>query len=193
VEPRHVGEGPGDAQQVVHPLEEPGLQLGVVEVLGERPAQPGLGRPAAVLEDGPQADPAGAGHRPLGQPPPHRSRRISRICCISSLAVAIPAPPCAGRHLTGAAALPMRVQDGRNRRSGIPRERGDHLAPQSVFRILRNRCSRSIGIGVQDAPEYASDVRATKTNGAWRSPRARRPARVCAMPCFRCGRWRHLP
>ena len=68
VEPGHIRERPGHPHQVVHPLEEPGLQLGVVEVLGERPPQPGLGRPAAVLEDGPQADPAGAGHGPLGQP-----------------------------------------------------------------------------------------------------------------------------
>jgi len=37
---------------------------------------------------------------------------------------------------------------------GIPGT-GDHLAPESVFTILRNGCSRSIGIGVQDAAEYA--------------------------------------
>ncbi|MGH2376332.1 MAG: ABC transporter ATP-binding protein [bacterium] len=49
----------------------------------------------------------------------------------------------------------MRVQHGRNRRSGSPGT-GDHLPPESVFRILRNRCSRSTGIGVQNAPEYAA-------------------------------------
>jgi hypothetical protein len=48
----------------------------------------------------------------------------------------------------------MRVQDGRNRRSGSPGT-GDHLPPESVFTIRRNRCSGSIGIGVQDRSEYA--------------------------------------
>ncbi len=49
------------------------------------------------------------------------------------------------RHLTGAAALPRRVQDGRNRRSGSPGT-GDRRPPESVFRIVRNRCSGCSGI-----------------------------------------------
>lgn len=39
---------------------------------------------------------------------------------------------------------------------GIPGT-GDHLPPESVIRILRNRCSGSIRIGVHDAPEYAHE------------------------------------
>jgi len=38
-----------------------------------------------------------------------------------------------------------------------------------VFRILRNRCSRSIGIGVQDAPEYACHC-VPEGGGGRRSP-----------------------
>jgi hypothetical protein len=30
--------------------------------------------------------------------------------------------------------------------------------PEWAFRIPRNRCSRSIGISVQDAPEYARSL-----------------------------------
>jgi hypothetical protein len=71
---RHVREGPGDPDQVVHPLEEASLQLAVVQVVRQRPAQPGLGRPAAVFGHGPQANPTGPGDGPLGQPagPPPR-------------------------------------------------------------------------------------------------------------------------
>jgi hypothetical protein len=46
VEPRHVRERPGDPDQIVDSLEEAGLQLAVVQVVRQRPTQPGLGRSA---------------------------------------------------------------------------------------------------------------------------------------------------
>ena len=67
VKPRHVREWPGDPDQIVDPLEQAGFQLRVVQVIRERPVQPGLGGPAAVLGHGPQAHPTGAGDSPLGQ------------------------------------------------------------------------------------------------------------------------------
>jgi hypothetical protein len=67
VKPRQVRQRPGDPDQVVDPLEEPGLQLAVVQLVWERPGQAGLGCPTTVLEDGPQADPTGPGDGPLGE------------------------------------------------------------------------------------------------------------------------------
>ena len=67
VEPCQVRQGPRDPDQIVDPLEEAGLQPGVVQFVRERPAQPGLSRPAAVLGHGPEADPTGPGHGPLRQ------------------------------------------------------------------------------------------------------------------------------
>jgi hypothetical protein len=67
VEPGHVGERPGHAHDVADPLEQPGLELSVVPLGGQRPRQAGLLGPVAVLSHRPHAHPAGPGNGPVGE------------------------------------------------------------------------------------------------------------------------------
>jgi hypothetical protein len=60
-------------------LEEAGLQVGVVQVVRERPAQPSVGLPAAVLEDGPQADPRAAPTFPVIEPCNSMTRLVAGL------------------------------------------------------------------------------------------------------------------
>ncbi len=68
VDPGHVGERPRDPDEIMDPVEEPGLQLGIVQVLRQRPGQADPFGPAAVLGDRAQADPARPGDGPVGEP-----------------------------------------------------------------------------------------------------------------------------
>ena len=67
MEPGHVGPGPGHAHKRVDLPEEPGFQLGVVPLGGQRPRQIRLLGPAAIIRHRAEADPTGAGDRPVGQ------------------------------------------------------------------------------------------------------------------------------
>ena len=67
VDPGHVRHRPGDADEVADPLEQAGLELDVVPLRGQRPAQARLLGPAAVLGHRPKADAAGPGDRPVRQ------------------------------------------------------------------------------------------------------------------------------
>ena len=67
VDPGHVGQRPGHAHDVPHPLEQPGFELGVVPLGRQRPCQARLPGPAAILRHRAQAHAAGAGDRPVGQ------------------------------------------------------------------------------------------------------------------------------
>ena len=67
VDPGHVGQGPGHADHVAHPLEQPGFHLGLVPVGRQGPRQPRLLGAAAVLRHRAQAHAAGQGNGPVGQ------------------------------------------------------------------------------------------------------------------------------
>jgi hypothetical protein len=136
VEPHHLRERPRDPDQVVHPLEQAGLQVGVVHLVGKRPTQPGLDCSTAVRR-GPR--PVEAGRRPTALAGSRGS-----VASVASPSASRHFP--LRRHLTGAAALPMRLQDGRNRRSG---------RPERAITFRRNPCSGSSGTGVQDRSESA--------------------------------------
>jgi hypothetical protein len=120
---------------------------------GRPAARPG-GRPY-----GPQADPARAGHGPLGQATgPPQSQDLADLSHQQPLR-RHPGTSFGRRHPTGAAALPMHVHDGRNRRSGSV---GMCVQdpPEPMFTIDRNRRSGCSGIrsplGSQFLPSFGS-------------------------------------
>ena len=67
VDPRALRPDPRPHRR--RPGKQPGLQLGVVEVGGERPAQAQRRGPLQIERDRPDADRAGLGYRPVGQAP----------------------------------------------------------------------------------------------------------------------------
>jgi len=67
VDPGHVGQGSGHTDEVADPLEQPGLELGVVPLGRQRPAQGRLLSPAAVLGHRAQPHATRPGDRPVGQ------------------------------------------------------------------------------------------------------------------------------
>ena len=139
VEPRHVRERPRDPDQVVDSLKEADLQLGVVQVVRERPVQPGLGLPGGSTRTRSPGRPHRRRPRPAGA-----GRRPTAVAG-SRGSVASAASPSASRHLLWSEA-PYRCRGATDACSRWP---------ESPFGIHRNGRSGSPGTDVHDRSESA--------------------------------------
>jgi hypothetical protein len=139
VDPDHVRQGAWNPHQVTDPSEQPGLELAVVQLLGQGPPQACLGGPPTVFRDRAHADATGPGDGPVGQAGPElQPQNLPHL----------PHP------------YPLRWHVGPSflevpyRRRRAPEERSRW--PESVIRMDRNERSGSVGISDQDGPEYAT-------------------------------------
>src|SRR5262245_26918973 len=149
--PDHVGPRPRHADEIAHPLEQPGLELGVVPLRGERPAQSRLRARRQYSDTVPSPTPQARAIARCGRRCSSFSRRISRTCLIDSLSVMsvgalLPEGPPYRRAAT------TDELSGSESAITIP-GRGDHDAPEFAIRMKRNERSGWIGTGDHDRPE----------------------------------------
>src|SRR5439155_4487067 len=138
--------------------EEPGFELGVVPLGGERPRQIHPLGPAAIVRHRAEADPAGRAIARWGRRWSYFSRRISRTCLIDSLSVmSVGDPPFSKGPPYLRAGWATDERSGSEFAITIPGI-GDHDAPESMIRIDRNERSGSAGTGDQDASEPSADT-----------------------------------
>jgi hypothetical protein len=151
VEPGHVGQRPRHADEIPHPPEQPGFELGVVPLGRQWPRQVCHAGPPTVLGHRGHAHAAGTGNGPVGQVLlVLQSKNFADLPHRYPLRHLSGRPPFGGSPYRGDQAADER--SGSESAIGIPGT-GDHDAPLSAIRLDRNERSGSVGTGDQDEPE----------------------------------------